>query len=178
MTERSMPAENARQLVQKLFLEHIDALKGFVSALVPATELVDDIIQETFVAVSARADHYDPQTRFSDWLFVVARDKIREAGGRAAAEARPFSDAVLDVLAATHGEVVASATKIRLVDECVAALAPQARRIITLRYRNAMKPREVARSIGWTAGSVRVALSRARAAIRECVERKLTTAEG
>lgn len=173
-----MTDESRRAVVQRLFLEHIDALKGFVSALVPAAELVDDIVQDTFVAVSARAEHYDPRTSFSEWLFVVARDKIREAGGRAAAEARPFSDAVLDVLTASRGDVVASAARMRLVDECVAALAPQARRIIMLRYRNAMKPREVARSIGWTAGSVRVALSRARAAIRECVERKLTTAEG
>jgi RNA polymerase sigma-70 factor (ECF subfamily) len=173
-----MPAESQRALAQRLFLEHIDALKGFVSAMVPATELVDDIVQETFLAVSARADHYDPQTSFTDWLFVVARDKIREAGGRAAAEARPFSDAVLDVLTASRGDVVTSAARMRLVDECVAALAPQARRIVMLRYRNAMKPREVARAIGWTAGSVRVALSRARAAIRECVEQKLATAEG
>jgi RNA polymerase sigma-70 factor (ECF subfamily) len=173
-----MADDSRRALVQRLFLEHIDALKGFVSALVPATELVDDVVQETFVAVSARAHHYDPRTSFSDWLFVVARDKIRETGGRAAAEARPFSDAVLDVLTASRGESVASATRLRLVDECVAGLAPQARRIVMLRYQNALKPREVARSIGWTAGSVRVALSRARAAIRECVERKLATAEG
>lgn len=173
-----MAHESGRELVQRLFIEHIDALKGFVSALVPAAELVEDVVQETFVAVSARADHYDPRTSFSDWLFVVARDKIRESGGRAAAEARPFSDAVLDVLTASRGDLGASASRLRLVDDCVAALAPQARNIVMLRYRNAMKPREVARSIGWTAGSVRVALSRARAAIRECVERKLATVEG
>jgi RNA polymerase sigma-70 factor (ECF subfamily) len=172
-----MATEPQRTLVQRLFLEHIDALKGYVSALLPATELVDDIVQETFLAVSARADHYDSRMSFSDWLFVVARDKIREIGGRAAVEARPFSDAVLDVLTASRGDVVASATRMRLIDECVATLAPQARRIVLLRYQNAMKPREVARSIGWTAGSVRVTLSRARAAIRECVERKLAAAE-
>jgi DNA-directed RNA polymerase specialized sigma24 family protein len=40
-----------------------------------------------------------------------------------------------------------------------------------------MKPRHVAKAIGWTPASVRVALTRARAAIRECVEQKLAVAE-
>jgi RNA polymerase sigma-70 factor (ECF subfamily) len=66
----------------------------------------------------------------------------------------------------------------RFLDECIDALAPQARRIVVLRYQNSMKPRQVAKALGWTAGSVRVALSRARAAIRDCVEKKLASAEG
>ena len=40
-----MPAETAQQLVQKLFIEHVDELKGFVASLVPDPELVDDAVQ-------------------------------------------------------------------------------------------------------------------------------------
>jgi RNA polymerase sigma-70 factor (ECF subfamily) len=88
--------------VQWLFIEHVDELQGFVASLVPEPELVDDVVQETFVAVTARADSYDPQQSFSKWLFVVARDKIRDLGGKAAAEARPLADEVLDILAASR----------------------------------------------------------------------------
>jgi RNA polymerase sigma-70 factor, ECF subfamily len=171
-----MTQESQRALVQQLFIEHVDELQGFVASLVPEPELVDDVVQETFVAVSARADHYDPKQSFSAWLFIVARDKIRELGGKAAAEARPFADEVLDVLAASRTELGVSARGLQFVDDCIAALAPQARRIIALRYQNAMKPRQVAAAIGWTAASVRVALSRARTAIRECVEHKVAAA--
>lgn len=171
-----MPQETQRGLVQRLFIEHVDELQGFVASLVPEPELVDDVVQETFVAVTARADHYDPTQSFSSWLFIVARDKIRELGGKAAAEARPFADEVLDVLAASRTEFGVSARGLPFVDECIAALAPQAKRIVELRYQNAMKPRQVAAAIGWTAASVRVALSRARNAIRECVERKVAAA--
>lgn len=174
----SMPAENPQQLVQKLFIEHVDELKGFVTSLVPDPELVDDVVQETFVAVTARAAHYDPQTSFASWLFIVARDKLREVGGRAAAEARPFADDVLEVLVASHTGFAISREHMRFLDECIGMLAPQARRIVSLRYQNSMKPRHVAKALGWTAGSVRVALSRARAAIRECVEKKMAAAEG
>ncbi len=173
-----MTDETAKQVVQRLFIEHVDELKGFVSSLVPDPELVDDVVQETFVAVTARAAHYDPRQAFRSWLFIVARDKLREVGGRADAEARPFADDVLDVLAASHTGFEMSASQMRFLDECIGALAPQARRIVALRYQNAMKPRHVAQALGWTPASVRVALSRARAAIRECVEKKLSAAEG
>jgi RNA polymerase sigma-70 factor (ECF subfamily) len=161
--------------VQWLFIEHVDELQGFVASLVPEPELVDDVVQETFVAVTARADSYDPQQSFSKWLFVVARDKIRDLGGKAAAEARPLADEVLDILAASRKELGVPPRGLQFVDECIAALAPQAKRIVELRYQNAMKPRQVAAAVGWTAASVRVALCRARTAIRECVERKLAT---
>jgi RNA polymerase sigma-70 factor (ECF subfamily) len=173
-----MPAETAQQLVQKLFIDHVDELKGFVTSLIPDPELVDDVVQETFVAVTARAAHYDPRQSFKAWLFIVARDKIREVGARADAEARPFADDVLEVLAASHKGFAMTTDQMRFLDECIAMLAPQARRIVALRYQNSMKPRHVAKALGWTAGSVRVALSRARAAIRECVDKKIAAVEG
>lgn len=172
-----MPSEH-RTLVQRLFIEHVDELQGFVASLVPKPELVDDVVQETFVAVTARCDGYDPTKSFTSWLFIVARDKIREIGGKAEAEARPLADDVLDVLMATRNEFAAPPDRLRFVDDCIAALAPQARRIVALRYQNSLKPRQVAKAIGWTAASVRVALSRARTAIRECVERKAAAALG
>ena len=172
-----MPTETQREFVQRLFIEHVDELKGFVASLMPEPELVDDVVQETFVAVTARADHYDSKRSFLEWLFVVARDKIREIGGRAESDATPFSDAVLEVLSASHQPFGLSAAYMRFLDECIGGLAPQARRIVSLRYQTAMKPRHVAKAIGWTPASVRVALTRARAAIRECVEQKLAVAE-
>jgi RNA polymerase sigma-70 factor (ECF subfamily) len=69
-----MPTETQRELVQRLFIEHVDELKGFVASLMPEPELVDDVVQETFVAVTARADHYDSKRSFLEWLLVVARD--------------------------------------------------------------------------------------------------------
>ena len=43
-----------------------------------------------------------------------------------------------------------------------------------MRYQQAHKPAEIAKRLGWGAESVYVALSRARAMLRECVARKLT----
>jgi RNA polymerase sigma-70 factor, ECF subfamily len=47
------------------------------------------------------------------------------------------------------------------------------KRSVELRYQGDHKPAEIARIIGWTAEAVYVALSRARALLRECIERKM-----
>ena len=46
-----------------------------------------------------------------------------------------------------------------------------------LLYQQARPPREIAPLMGWTVNAVKVALSRARAVVRECIERHLA-AEG
>ena len=56
---------------------------------------------------------------------------------------------------------------------CLDKLAPQARRIVDLFYRDEHKPQEIAQRLSWTPAAVSVALSRARKALRECIERQL-----
>jgi DNA-directed RNA polymerase specialized sigma24 family protein len=83
---------------------------------------------------------------------------------------------VLEALAcseAAETDLSLTPLRLRFLDACVSELAPQARRIVEYCYQRAMKPAEVARAIGWTPASVHVALSRARAAIRECLQSKL-----
>jgi RNA polymerase sigma factor (sigma-70 family) len=105
------------------------------------------------------------------------RQAVVVVGRRAEAGSQPFSEEVLDSLVASRPDAVASRAVRRFLEECVERLAPQARKIVEMRYRQALKPREVAKLMGWTNGSVHVALSRARAAIRECIDLKLAAGE-
>jgi RNA polymerase sigma-70 factor (ECF subfamily) len=57
---------------------------------------------------------------------------------------------------------------------CLEKLAPQARRIVELFYRDEHKPQEIAARLSWTPAAVSVALSRARKALRECIEHQMT----
>ena len=47
--------------------------------------------------------------------------------------------------------------------------------MIELQYREGLKPGVIAERIGWEANAVYVALSRARASLRKCIERQLKT---
>ena len=57
---------------------------------------------------------------------------------------------------------------------CIGELAPRAHEAIQLRYMKALRPPEIARTMGWTTDAVHVVLSRARVALRECVSRRVT----
>lgn len=159
-------------LAQRLFVQHSLHLRGFIVALMPDPGLVDDVFQETFLTVVKKAGDFDPARDFLAWACGIARMKIKEAGRRAARGWRPLSDEVLDALAASEPEPWADDPQLAVLSDCVNHLAPQARRIVELRYQQSHKPAEIARLIQWTVEAVYVALSRARAALKQCVGRK------
>ena len=47
--------DDPQALVQGLFVQHLPALRGFVTSLVSEFSLVDDIVQETFITVTRKA---------------------------------------------------------------------------------------------------------------------------
>ena len=165
-------------MVQRLFVQHAAHLRGFIVALLPDLAQVDDVFQETFLTVSAKAEAFDPERDFLAWACGVARLKVREAGRRAAREWQPLSEEVLEALAASEPDAANADQRLGLLADCVQALAPQSRRIVELCYQQSHKPAEIARLLEWSVESVYVALSRARAALRQCVDRKHTAAGG
>lgn len=175
------PPRDPVTVVQSLFIEHGAQIRGFVAALMPDSALVDDVVQETFLAITAKAADYDPTRSFPAWVYGFARRKVLENGRRSRRGGQPLPDEVLSVLAVmdeAEAELSLTAVRLRFVDACIEELTPQVRRIIEHCYRQSLKPAEAARLIGWTPGSVHVALSRARAAIRACLERKLAAEPG
>ena len=54
---------------------------------------------------------------------------------------------------------------------CMKDLAPKAHELINLRYHAGLMPEQIAGEIDWTANAVRVALTRARDALRDCLGR-------
>jgi RNA polymerase sigma-70 factor (ECF subfamily) len=178
-----MSQDNARRRedpvtrVQRLFIEHSPELRGFVAVLVRDFALVDDVLQETFLTVTKKAKTFDPERNFLAWACGIARFKVMEAGRKSSREWQPLSEEVLDVLAASMPVVPDEDRRLKYLEDCIAELAPQARRMVEMCYSHASKPAEIARQINWTPESVYVALSRARAALRDCVQRRLA-AEG
>jgi RNA polymerase sigma-70 factor (ECF subfamily) len=171
-------SDNRTALVQRLFVLNSMRLRGFIVALLPDLAQVDDVFQETFLTVTAKAETFDPERDFLAWACGIARLKVREAGRRAARQWRPLSEEVLEALAASEPAADAEDQRLALLADCLQQLAPQSRRIVDLCYQQGHKPAEIAQLVQWSAKSVYVALSRARAALRLCVEGKLQAAGG
>lgn len=160
-------------LVQSLFVQNMMAVRGFVAALIPDFVRVDDVMQETFLTLTAKADEYVEGTNFRSWAFSVARFKVLEALRSPGRREIALDAEVIEALAASADEQWKVDAELRALEQCKELLAPQARRAIELRYEQAHRPPEIARRMGWTVNAVNVALARARAMLRECVERRM-----
>lgn len=169
-TPESSAARTAE--VQALFVHHAFQLRGFVVALMPDLALVDDIVQETFLTVTAKAGTFDADRDFLPWACGVARFKIMEARRKAARQCQPLSEEVLEALCAAEPPATPDEERLARLVACLEKLPRQSRRIVELFYQQAHKPAEIARHVGWSVNAVYVALSRARTALRQCVERK------
>jgi Sigma-70 region 2 len=61
----STAAPEQTALVQGLFVQHLPALRGFVLSLVSDFSLVDDVVQEAFLTVTAKAANFERGTNFA-----------------------------------------------------------------------------------------------------------------
>ncbi len=170
----SCPAPDPQIHVQQQFVMHLPALRGFVQSFVRDWALVDDVIQETFITVNAKASQFKPGTNFRAWTWTIARHKALQLLEKRARRNECFSPEVIEALCAhEESETAFSERQIALLPVCIGKLAPRARQAVELRYQQAHRPPEIARIMGWTTEAVNVALSRARVVLRECVSRQL-----
>jgi RNA polymerase sigma-70 factor (ECF subfamily) len=161
-------------LVQGLFVQHIPALRGFLLSLLSDFTLVDDVVQETFLTVNAKAQQFQKGSNFRAWTWTIARFKALQALEKTTPIAERFAPEVIEALCAHESsEDWFSEQQMRHLSGCILELAPKAREVVELRYLQSHRPPEIARRIGWSVDSVHVALSRARIFLRDCVLQKI-----
>lgn len=160
--------------VQALFLVHLPALRGFVLSLVTDFNLVDDVVQETFITVTQKAAAFERGTNFRAWVWTIARFKTLQLLEKSVPMNERFAPDVIEALCAHQAaEEWHTDEMLRHLAVCIQGLAPKARQTIELRYLQAHRPPEIARMMAWTVDAVHVALSRARVALRHCVTQRL-----
>ena len=149
-------------------------IQAYVLSIEPNLTDAQDIVQETFLTVSRKADTFTAGTNFPAWACTVARYQTLSHQRRRARQSHRLDEDVMDLLAADH--VIDASTweeEISVLKGCLTKLAPRARELIWARYHRQTMPEDIAEEIGWTANAVRVALSRARTVLRTCLASRL-----
>ncbi|HAY80319.1 MAG TPA: RNA polymerase subunit sigma-24 [Planctomycetaceae bacterium] len=161
--------------VQLLFVRHENSIRAFVRALQPSLADADDVMQETFLTVSRKASTFEPGTNFVGWACGIARLKVLE-NFRLKKRVNVLSEAAISALAedAPSPEVF-SETKDAL-EGCIERLTPKVRDLLWRRYSRRQSSTEMAAAVGMTSTAVRVALSKARVALRDCIDFQLRQA--
>jgi len=160
--------------VQQLFVRHQGALKAFVLALWPDFAEADDVMQEVFLVITRKAAEFQPESNFLSWARTIARYEVMTA--RRKKTRTMIKPEVLEALQAACPDDFATDQKLNDLAHCMAQLAPKAREIMQLRYQHEHGPSEIAQRLGRSLNSINVALSKARVALRECVDHQLNNA--
>src|SRR5438874_10104885 len=96
MSSPATPEQTA--LVQGLFVQHLPALRGFLLSIVSDFSLVDDVVQEAFLVVTAKAGDFERGTNFRAWAWTIARYKALQALEKMVPVHSRFAEDVIDAL--------------------------------------------------------------------------------
>ncbi|MEI7730650.1 MAG: sigma-70 family RNA polymerase sigma factor [Verrucomicrobiota bacterium] len=173
------PLDERTLRVQQLFVQHQGRLRAFVLGLVPEFSAADDVMQETFLVVSRKANEFDPDTNFQAWVRRIATFKVLSLHRDRQRAPLCLQADVIEALAAaapSWDDEAQYLTEVRVLKTCIEKLPPAPRELIRLRYYGEHLPEEIARLRAQSVNAVNVTLTRARIALRECMERNLKTA--
>jgi len=125
----------------------------------------DDLFQETWMRVLSNLDRFDPQKRFSTWLFQIALNLCRDQARRNGVRAR-FRDLAADRPAAWPGQTVEEEVETARVVAAVGELPPPQKEVLLLRYFSGFSETEASRILGCPSGTVKSRLHAAVQALR------------
>ena len=164
--------------MQELFVKESPRIRAFLLGLVPDLGHVDDLMHAVFLTVTEKADQFDRSRDFVRWATGIAKIELLRQLRDAQKLPQALSPETIERLCVMYPAEEASQERLDALAACMEALAPRARKMILLRYFDALLPGEIAARMSQSVESVHVTLSRARVALRKCVERTLRLAEG
>lgn len=176
MKEEGNRISDHTALVQELFVEHVAGLRYFVMSLLPDPNQAQDIVQETFITITAKANDYEEGTNFKAWAFTIARFKVLELFKKQKRDANRVSEAALLILSEEAETLEDDNPQTDALNMCLKKLSDKTATMIELRYKEGLKPSVIADKIGWTAEAVYVALSRTRSSLKNCIQKQLRVA--
>lgn len=160
-------------LVQRLFVQHSSAIRGFLLAMTPDVHLVEDLLHNVFLTATDKAEEFEEGTNFLAWTRAIAKILLLRAIRDSSRAPNALSSNVIELLIEDAPDFDLGDQRIVALVDCIDELAPKSRLAIGLRYHDLLKPAQIAARMSLKPESVSVMLSRARKTLRECIQRRL-----
>lgn len=166
--------ENTHTLkVQQQFMMHQQALLAYLLSIVPNLQDAQDILQDAFLVVSKKADTWTEGTNFFAWVCTIVRYEALHCARSSKTRMVPLDEDIMELIQCEAPPLDDLDVQIERLKECLKRLSPRSRELVMLRYHSAQMPEQIAANVNWSVNAVRVALTRARQALRECIEQRL-----
>lgn len=169
-------AENDRHdRFLRLYVEHEEALRGFVRSLVPTLEDAREVMQQTAAVLWRK---FDESADFRPWAFGVAKFEALAFLRDRARDRHVFGDEVLALLEAEATEAARSSEQEeQALEQCLQKLPAAQRELVETAYAPGVRMDELARSAGRTPMALYKSLHRIRMILADCVQLTLNQKE-
>ncbi len=173
------PHEQKRHdLFLRLYVEHEEALRGFVRSLVPTLEDSREVMQEVAAVLWRKFEDISSPDDFRRWAFGVARFEALDFGRALRRDRHVFGEAALALLAQEAEESAATfEAERRALDECLTKLPDTQRALVEAAYAPGVRMDDLAADSGRTAMSLYKSLHRIRMALMDCTRQVLAREE-
>lgn len=169
----------------ELVRQHQTAVRTYVARFVREGEVANDVAQEVFLTAFRALSSFRGEAAFRFWLLGIARrlvlSSLRAEARRRTRETSSLPGAVADwhadLLEATEPRASRHERELAALGRCLEQLPKPASQLVSDHYIRGRSTVEIARQTGKRDSAIRMALTRLRRLLRECMERRLQ-AEG
>jgi RNA polymerase sigma-70 factor (ECF subfamily) len=170
-----VPNQHSNDEFVRRFVRSQQDLYAYILSLVPNTADAQDLLQETAVALWAKADQYNPAEPFMPWAarfawFQVRKFRLYQA--RRGQHVIALSDEAIASLEADRAPFEADApARGPMLQECMQKLIEDDRLLLRERYALKVSIREVAERRGVEPGQLYKRLGRIRQLLLDCINK-------
>jgi len=155
---------------ERLVGRHYGWALGFADRMLGARDEAEDLVQTAFLRVWQGGARWQPNARFSSWLYRVLYNLCMDRFRARRADGQPIDDAVAGTVAdqSPDGEArVSGLERAARVRSALAALPERQRTALVLCYYEELSQAEAAALLGVSEGALESLLSRGRATLRK-----------
>jgi RNA polymerase sigma-70 factor (ECF subfamily) len=161
----------------RLYVETFDVILKHVACLTGDSAIAEDLVQDAYARAMTHIGQYDGRASFVAWLRGIALNVVRMYWRRTKTTDR-VHDRLRELAAVTSGGIAAGPDRVhqqdqraRLLYELLGTLPENLREAFVLRELEGLPPAEAAAALRISEGNLAVRASRARARIRQELER-------
>lgn len=153
-------------------------ITAFVSSVIPDFQDADDILQQVAVAIVKNYDKYDKTRSFVAWAIGIAKNEIQMHYRNTSRKKVIFSTKTIQAISDVYEkESVKFDDTRKALDICIKKLKGQSKYILKMRYLSEMSVPRISQKLGMNQGAIYTTLHRIRLALRDCINRQLSSGD-
>jgi len=171
------PERNITEEIAVLWTKAQPTVSAYITSIVHSFQDSDDILQQVAVSIIKNFDNYDRDRSFVAWAIGIAKNEILMYR-RKNAQKVVFPPETIQIISDAYEKQSLNLDETRrALEVCITKLKGRSRKILRMRYFSELSVSRIADKLGATQASVYTSFHRIRMALRDCINRQLSSRE-